>query len=199
LPTLAQLSLAQPAGPAPAVAVRIGLRLRPEIAAARADVAAEEAAVHVAERAKLPGFTAAVGYTTGVDGGINVQGPSANLTVDVPLSNVGAERVAEEESRLAQARARLLEAERAVRRDVASAMRSLAADREALAAATRARDEAAAEVAAATIGYRTGASSSLDLQDARRTYAQAAIGAVTAAATLDRAAATLELVMGENR
>jgi len=199
LPSLASAGIAEPAPIAPAAAVGIGLRLRPEVLAARAGVAAEESAVSVAERARLPGFTAQLGYTTGVDGGLNVKGPSANLLLDVPLSGAGADRVAAERARLAQARARLAGAQRLVEGEIGAAIRSYAADREALVAATRARDEAAAEVTAAAIGYRNGASSSLDLQNARSTYAQAAIGAATAAATLDRAVATLHLVMGENR
>lgn len=199
LPSLASAGIAEPAAIAPAAAVGIGLRLRPEVLAARAAVAAEESAVSVAERTRLPGFTAQLGYTTGVDGGLNVKGPSANLLLDVPLSGIGADRVAAEQARLAQARARLAGAQRLVEGEIEAAIRSYAADREALVAATRARDEAAAEVTAAAIGYRNGASSSLDLQNARSTYAQAAIGAATAAATLDRAVATLHLVMGEHR
>jgi len=199
LPSLASVGIAEPAATAPAAAVGIGLRLRPEVLAARAAVAAEESAVSVAERARLPAFTAQLGYTTGVDGGLNVKGPSASLLFDVPLSGVGADRLAAEQARLGQARAHLAGAQRLVEGEIESAIRSYAADREALVAATRARDEAAAEVTAAAIGYRNGASSSLDLQDARSTYAQAAIGAATAAATLDRAVATLHLVMGENR
>lgn len=199
LPSLASVGIAEPAAIAPAAAVGIGLRLRPEVLAARAGVAAEESAVSVAERARLPGFTAQLGYTVGVDGGLNVKGPSANLLLDVPLSGVEGDRVAAERARLAQARAWLAGAQRLVEGEIAAAIRSYAADREALVAATRARDEAAAEVTAASIGYRNGASSSLDLQNARGTYAQAAIGAATSAATLDRAVATLHLVMGENR
>ncbi len=199
LPSRARVGIADPAAIAAAAAVGIGLRLRPEVLAARAGVAAEESAVSVAEQARLPGFTAQLGYTTGVDGGLNVKGPSANLLLDVPLSGIGADRVAAEQARLAQARARLAGAQRLVEGEIEAAIRSYAADREALVAATRARDEAAAEVTAAAIGYRNGASSSLDLQNARSTYAQAAIGAATAAATLDRAVATLHLVMGENR
>ncbi len=199
LPSLASAGIGEPPAIAPAAAVGIGLRLRPEVLAARAGVAAEEAAVVAAERARLPGFTAQLGYTAGVDGGLNVKGPSANLSLDVPLSGAGADRVAAERARLAQARARLTGAQQLVQGEIEAAIRSSAADREALVAAARARDEAAAEVTATATGYRNGASSSLDLQNARSTYAQAAIDAATAAATLDRAVATLHLVMGENR
>ena len=138
LPSLASVGIAEPAATAPAAAVGIGLRLRPEVLAARAAVAAEESAVSVAERARLPAFTAQLGYTTGVDGGLNVKGPSASLLFDVPLSGVGADRLAAEQARLGQARAHLAGAQRLVEGEIESAIRSYAADREALVAATRA-------------------------------------------------------------
>jgi outer membrane protein TolC len=81
--------------------------------------------------------------------------------------------------------------------EVSTAYESLRAQREAVAASASARSEAQAEVRAAQAGYREGASSSLDLADARRTYAQAAVADAIARAALTQAALTFGLALGE--
>jgi multidrug efflux system outer membrane protein len=198
LPGLADLTLREPlrAAPAPDVAIARALELRPEIAAARADVASEQAAIRVAQRAAIPGVAAQVGYTTGTDTGVHVAGPSANLTVDVPLSHSASDRVRAERARLDQADARLDARQRAIQVEVGNAVRSYAASMVATAAAAHARAAAADEVRATEIGYRAGASSSLDLEDARRVYAQAAVDEATALAAQRQAEATLAALMG---
>jgi outer membrane protein TolC len=177
--------------------VSAALVRRPEIAAARADVRAEEAALRAAHRGVLPALTVQAGYTTGVDTGINVSGPSANVTLNVPLSNAASGRARAEAARLAQAQARAAAASQTVTVEVSTAYESLRAQREAVAASASARSEAQAEVRAAQAGYREGASSSLDLADARRTYAQAAVADAIARAALTQAALTFGLALGE--
>ena len=197
IPTLAQASVSSPAPPSQDAAIASALSTRPEIRSAMAEVAAEEAAVRAAKRAILPALTVQAGYTRGTDSGITVAGPSANVTLDVPVSRVGADRTNAEGARLAQAQARLEGAKRAVTTEVANAFESLRAQREAADATATARSEAAAEVQAALIGYREGASSSLDLADARRTYATAVVDDVTARAALDEAILTFALAVGD--
>ncbi len=198
MPTLAEQTRAlAPSVPASDdAAIAIALQHRPEIAAARADVSSEEAALHVAQRATLPGVIAQVGYTTGVDTAVHVSGPSANVTLDVPLSHAANDRVRAERARLDQATARLDLAQRTITVEVGDAVRTYESGVIASAAATRARVEAAQEVRATQTGYRAGASSSLDLEDARRAYAQAAVDEATALAAQAQAAATLDALMG---
>lgn len=177
--------------------VRLALEDRPEIASARAVVAAQEAAVGVASRGLFPTLIAQVGYAAGVDSGINVAGPSAGVTLEVPLSHASADRVAAQRARLDQARAQLAQAQRAIELEVSAAVQNLLAQREVSVAASRARSEALAELHAIEVGYRSGASSSLDVDDARRTYARAAVDDVAARAALLQSWAALQLALGE--
>ncbi len=184
--------------PDPAHAVRAALAARPEIASAKANVAAEEHAVAVAQRGGLPLLTLSAGMTSGVDTGIAVHGPSVNASLALPIGGAAHDRVLAERARLAQAQALLAKAERAVRVEVGSAARSVAAQESALVAAERALREAKAEVNATQIGYRSGASSSLDVETARATYAQALGADITARYGLAQAQATLQLEIGES-
>ncbi len=177
-------------------AINAAIAARPEVAAARAEVHAEEAAVRAAHRGALPGITAQAGYTAGQDSGINVKGPSANVTLDVPISGANADKVRAEEARLEQSRARVDAVTRTVVNEVGTAYENLRASREALQSAGVARAEAVQEIQAAEIGYRNGASSSLDLADARRTYAQAAVQEVTARAAMYEASESFNLAVG---
>ncbi|MDQ2865934.1 MAG: TolC family protein [Candidatus Eremiobacteraeota bacterium] len=180
-------------------AVQRALANRPEIRSARAEVAAEEYAVRASHRSVLPALTVQAGYTAGTDSGVNVSGPSANVTLDIPVSRVANDRTHAEEARFAQAQARLASATQTVTTEVSNAFESLAAQREAVAAGATARAEAFAEIQAATVGYREGAASSLDLADARRTYAAAVVDDITARAALDESIFTFALAVGEQR
>lgn len=171
---------------------------RPEIVAAREDVASETFALAASHRAILPALTAQAGWTTGIDSGINVSGPNATITLDLPLSGVAAQRAKAQQARLAQARARLDAAVQAVTLEVVSAYETLHAQTDALHATTAARSEAEQELRAAQLGYREGASSSLDLEDARRTYAQAVLDEITAQSALDVERERFALALGED-
>lgn len=197
IPSLAQAAVTVAIPPSRDAAVASALSTRPELQSARAEIAAEEAAVRAASRGVLPALTVQAGYTRGTDSGFTVAGPSANVTLDVPVSNVASDRTRAESARLAQAQARLAGVSQTVTTEVGNAYESLQAQREASAATATARTEAAAEVQAALIGYREGASSSLDLADARRTYATAVVDDVTARAALDEAILTFALAVGE--
>lgn len=178
-------------------AVRQALASRPEVASAQADVEAETHAVDVAKRAGIPALTLAGGYTTGVDTGIKVSGPSANVTMTVPLGGAAHDRVVAEEARLAQAKAQLEKVRRSITVSVGAAVRTQTAQGVALAAAERALREAKAEYDATQIGYRSGASSSLDVESARTTYVAALVAELSAYYDVVRARATLQMLMGD--
>ncbi len=178
-------------------AIAAALHARPEIASAQADVAAEEHAVAVARRGGLPIVTIAGGYTKGVDTGVPVSGPSASVQMNLPIGGAAHDRVLAAQARLAQARALLEKARRAVLVEVGSAVRTYQGERAALAAAQRALRSARAEFTATQIGYASGASSSLDVETARATYVQAMVGEISALYAQARAQATLELLIGQ--
>ena len=178
-------------------AVRVALASRPELASARANVVAEERAVEVAQRGSVPLVSVTVGETSGYDTGIPVRGPSLGAQMTLPLGGAAHDRVLAERARLAQARALYEKARRAIVSEVGSAARTTAAQRAALDAAERALREARAEVDATQIGYRSGASSSLDVESARATYVQTLVTEITARYGFAQAAATLQLEIGD--
>ncbi|HVA27408.1 MAG TPA: TolC family protein [Candidatus Baltobacteraceae bacterium] len=177
-------------------AVEFALAHRPEIALARADVTTEEAALRVAGKAGLPALTAQVGYTYGTDTEIPVHGPSANVTLDFPVSGVSAATAAAQSARVEQARARLTAVTWGLRLEVEAAYRALKTDVYEEFAAGAASAEAEKVVKATELGFNNGASSSLEVTQARLTYAQAAIAKLAGEATFDEALATWPLTLG---
>jgi outer membrane protein TolC len=182
--------------PAVRAAIAQALRTRPEIVSAQQNVAAEEQAVAVARRGILPALTITAGYTRGVDSGIAVSGPTAGIRVSFPVGGAAHDRVAAEEARLDQAKARLETARRRIALEVGSAVRTYAAQIAALQAARRAADEATKELKATEIGYRAGASTSLDVDIARATFVSAVSGEVAAQYASAQSRATLQLLTG---
>ncbi len=182
------------AGVATAVARALGRR--PEVASAKANVGAEEHAVAVAARGGLPLVAVSGGYTTGVDSGVNVRGPSLSVNASLPVGGAAHDRVLAERARLAQAQAQLDKIERQITVQVGAAVRTYRAQTAALAAARRALSEAHAQYVATRTGYRNGASSSLDVETARATYVQALVAQVSAVYAQAQARATLDLLVG---
>ncbi|HEY1868285.1 MAG TPA: TolC family protein [Candidatus Cybelea sp.] len=178
-------------------AIQIALTRRPDVAAARENVAAEEHAVGVARRGGWPLVTLTGGYTTGVDTGIHVSGASATVDVSLPVTGAAHERVLAEEARLTQAQAQLAKLERSVRLEVGATVRDYQAQSVALTASQRALQGAQAEFAATQIGYRSGAVSSLDVEAARTTYVQALVNEISALYAQAKARAALNLVLGQ--
>lgn len=195
---LALQNSALPAPPAadPQKAVARALAQRSDYLSAQQAVRAEEAAVRVAQRGVFPAVTVNAGYTHGYDSGVLVSGPSANVTLSVPLSHAAASRVAAERARLAEAQYKASSVQRGITVAVSSAARTYRQSVRAVDSARRARSAAQQELRATEIGYRSGASSSLDLADARRTYTQAALAEVTALYVQAKAAATLQEEIG---
>jgi outer membrane protein len=190
----AELAAPPPADPQKAVAR--ALAQRSDYLSAQQAVHAETAAVKLAQRGVLPAVSLSAGYTRGYDSGVLVSGPSANVTLSIPLSHAAAARIAAERARLDQARYKAAALQRSITVAVSSAARSYTQSVRAVESARRARAAAEQELHATEIGYRNGASSSLDLADARRTYTQAALAEVAALYAQARAAATLAEEVG---
>ena len=197
--SLLQLEGTAPVAPPPTdpqKAVERALAQRSDLTSARQAVNAEEAAVHAARTGVLPAVTVSAGYTHGYDSGVLVSGPSANVTVSLPLSHAAADRVAAARARLAQAQYKQASLERSISVAVSAAARTYVESVRAVQSARTARIAAEQALRATETGYRSGASSSLDLDVARRTYIQAALAEVTAIYAQAQSAATLEEEMG---
>jgi outer membrane protein TolC len=171
------------------------LASRPELAALLASVDARNAGVALARQAGWPTATIGAGYQRGVDTAIPVQGPQAAVHVDIPLAPGTSDRVAGALAQVDAAQAQLLEARRTIALDVASAVRTARAAETAENAAVRAREAAQRTLSAVELGYREGASSSLDVAEARRTYVQASVDALVAEYNRAQALATLEVLV----
>lgn len=187
-------AVAPPASPQQAVAR--ALAQRSDLASAQQAVHAEEAAVHVAQRGVFPAVTVNAGYTQGMDSGVFVRGPSASVNVNVPVSHATANRASAERARLSQARDKVAALTRQITVDVSAATRTYEESVRALQSGRAARIAAEQELLATQTGYRNGASSSLDVADARRTYVQAALNELNAIYAQAQAAATLQEEMG---
>lgn len=179
----------------PNAASRRALASRPELASLQAQLDARRSDLHLAARASLPTVTANGGFQRGVDTGIPVSGPAATVHVEVPLGFPARDQVASAQAQLDAAQAQLDAERRTVALDAASAARNARAADEALAAAVAARDEAQRALRAVQIGYREGASSSLDVADARRTALQAELNERSAEYAREEAYAALEVAV----
>ncbi len=179
-----------------AAAIQRALVRRPEIAAAIADVAAAQAAYRVSRQAILPAVTLSAGVTRGVDTGVPVSGPSASLSVSLPFGPAARGRADADRLLVNEAQDRLEAVRRSIEVEVGAAVRSYLAQVSAAESAARAAREAQAELTALQIGYRHGASSSLEVETARQTYEQALLAAIAAAYDRDRAAAVLAVLEG---
>jgi len=180
----------------PEAAAQRAIAQRSEVRAASANVDAARANVAVAGFARYPALTASYGYTTGVDGGVRIGGPSLALGAAVPLTGASAAVVRTKNALAAESEARAEGAARAVRLSAAAAARDLAAQRAALAAARVASRAATDELRALRIGYAAGASGALDLSTARDAGVQARVDEIGAVYAEAAARATLLLEVG---
>ncbi|HTJ25077.1 MAG TPA: TolC family protein [Candidatus Limnocylindria bacterium] len=189
---------APPEAPAldPQAAVTRAQLLRPELIAARRTTEAAQASARAARRAQLPALTVGAGYAAGTDSGQHVAAPTVNVTLNLPLSGAARARVDEADAVVAEDQAKADATARAIDLEVSAAARNLAAAQRATAATTEARRQAEAELSATQLGYRNGASSSLELSTARDVYAQAVVDELSAFYDEARARATLSLEVG---
>lgn len=200
--SLAQ-TIAQPIPPVaptplgPEAALMQARLLRPELAAASATTAAARDSRRAALRAAFPAVTLGAGYSRGEDSGVQVAGPTINISVNVPLSGVARAKAAEQAAIVAEAAAKQQSAERTIIVEVGAAARTLAAAGRASAASTEARTQAAQELRATELGYRNGASTSLELTIARDTYAVAVVDELSTLYDEAKARATLAIEVGK--
>ncbi|MDQ6931867.1 MAG: TolC family protein [Candidatus Eremiobacteraeota bacterium] len=180
----------------PARATQIALANRPEIAAAESNVRAQESAIRVAQRGIVPALTLIAGYTKGVDSGVRVSGPNVSAQLALPIAGAARARIAGERARLDEAQAKLAAEQRRVSLEVSAAVRTFLASGRARTAATRAREQALTQLTAATVGYRNGATSSLEVAAARQTYTQAILDELSAIYAVAQTRATLRLQIG---
>ncbi|HXN08179.1 MAG TPA: TolC family protein [Candidatus Acidoferrales bacterium] len=177
-------------------AVARALSQRTEITSAQENVAAASASVSAARVGILPTVTFSAGYEHAVDVGQPIKGPTANAVIELPLNGASASRIREASAALTQARAQARLAQRQVTIEVSSAVRTLNAAILATAASTRARIAAQEELNATVIGYRTGASSSLERTAASATYADARQAELSAIYDEALARAVVQLELG---
>jgi outer membrane protein TolC len=196
LDRLVATPFAPPAALDPQQAVARAFAQRSDLRSAREAVNGEQAAVAAMQRGVLPAVALSAGWTHGYDSGVLVSGPSANVTLNLPLSHAAGDRVAAERARLSQAEDKAAALQRQIAVSVAAVARSYNETMRAVQSARTARVAAQAELRATEIGYRSGASSSLDVADARRTYVQAALDEVNAVYAQAQTAATLQEEMG---
>lgn len=176
-------------------AVERALAARPELAALSAAIEARVAGVELARRAGWPAVAVSGGFQSGVDTAVPVHGPQAAVHLDVPLAAGNGDRVDAARAQADAVRAQLAEQQRTIALAVSSAIRDALAARAAQAAAQRARDEARSALSAVELGYREGASSSLDVDLARRTYVQAAVDTLVAEYRRAQTAALVEVLV----
>ncbi len=196
--TLAALSEApfpQPQSPHEQQAVTRALAMRPELSSLVASLQARNADLAGARRSGVPTATIEGGYQTGVDTGIPVHGAAVAAHFEVPLSSGTHARAAAAQAQVNATYAQLMEERRTIALEVASAVRDARALDAASQAAQQAQEEASKALAAIEVGYREGASSSLDVAVARRTYEDARVQALVATYDSARSQAMLEIVV----
>jgi CzcA family heavy metal efflux pump len=179
------------AAPSPASAVARAEHLRSDVLSAKDAVVAAQAALHAAELQAVPPITVSGGYNTGIDTGFHIAGPTLSASMTLPIPSTARNKVIARRTQLATAQAKVASVLRALDLEVAAAARNLAAAIDAERASDEALRSAQEELAATTLGYRNGVSSSLELTTARSTYDQAVVDAFSS--TYDRLAAEAKL------
>jgi CzcA family heavy metal efflux pump len=176
---------------------QLATKLRPEIVSARLMADAAQAAVGSAKAAGFPALTISGGYLVGTDSGVPVNAPNVNANLTLPLGSGAHDRVAIAAAKATEAKAHAASIERQILLDVAASARMLGASQRAADATTRERQSAEAEMKATEVGYRNGASSSLEVTSARSSYTQAVIDELSARYDLEKARATLDVEVGK--
>jgi len=183
------------AGTANAV-VTNALANRAEIASLSASADAAGAGRRVIAGGAFPVLLVGGGYTAGTDSGVPIGAPSLTASVLFPLGAGAHDRIAAEDAKIAAAKARFEAGRRAIMLEVATSVRSVASLERTLDATQRESLAARAELTATELGYRSGASSSLDVEVARTADTSATIARVDAEYNLAKARAVLALEIG---
>jgi outer membrane protein TolC len=194
------IASANPTAPLPVpaleTAVALADRLRPEIRAARLTSQAAAASIRAARTARAPEVTLESSYGSGLDSGAPIAGPSINLQMQLPLSSVGRDRIRAAEAQALEAESNLRAVERRIELEVTSSARLLTAATQSEESAQSAARLALDEFNATLIGYRHGATPSLDVEAARTTYIQSAIDTITASYARQKLQAQFEIGIG---
>ncbi len=169
---------------------------RPELLSARRTAEAAQAAIRSARALGFPAVVVSGGYLVGTDSGVPINAPGLNASVAIPLSSANKNKVAVAVARAQEARAKAAGIERLVSLNVAASARTLAATQRAAAATVRARASAQAELRATELGYRNGATTSLELLAARSSYTQAVVDEVSALYDVEKARNILTVETG---
>ncbi len=164
----------------PDKAVARALAMRGDLRSADENVRAAEAGVRAAQRGTIPPITISGGYTKGSDSGFPVHGPTVSAQMAIPLGGALGAKVRTQRALLAAATAKRDAVSRQIATEVGAAARNAAAAVEAQRASDAAYQAARAELDASSLGYRNGASTSLDLASSRTAYAQAQVDALSA-------------------
>jgi CzcA family heavy metal efflux pump len=183
--------------PVPDAAVASALAVRSDLRSADDNVRAAEVAVRAAQRGAIPPITLNAGYARGVDSGFTIAGPTVSAQMQIPLGGSLGAKVRAGRALLDAANARRAGVVRSITVDVAAATRTVAATVEAERATSGAFAAARAELDAASLGYVSGALTSLDLSSARAAYAQAQVDALSALYDRLQAQATLDLEVSQ--
>lgn len=169
---------------------------RAEIASLSASADAAGAGRRVIAGGAFPVLLVGGGYTAGTDSGVPIGAPSLTASVLFPLGAGARDRIAVEDAKIAAAKARFEAGRRAIMLEVATSVRSVASLERTLDATQRESLAARAELTATELGYRSGASSSLDVEVARTADTSATIARVDAEYNLAKARAVLALELG---
>ncbi len=174
-------------------AIARALAVRPDVLSAEANVAAARSAVSAASTARIPPVTVSAGYTVGTDSTFATRGLSLAASAAIPIGNALGAKVSAQRALVTQASSKRDALRRAIAVEVGAAVRTAKATADARAATAAALVAARAELAAVTLGYASGASTSLDVSSAVATYQQAVVDDVSALYDLLQAQATLDL------
>jgi outer membrane protein TolC len=128
---------------------------------------------------------------------VSIGGPTISAQVAIPLGGALGAKVRAQRALLDAANARRDAVTRQISVEVGAAARNATATGEAERATATALDAARAELDAASLGYRNGASTSLDLSTARTAYAQAQVDELSALYDRLQAQAVLDLEVSQ--
>jgi CzcA family heavy metal efflux pump len=181
----------------PEQAVTRALANRADVRSADENVRAAQAGVRAAQRAVIPPVTISAGYTRGVDSGVKIGGPTIGAQMAIPLGGALGAKVRAQRALLDAATAKREGVVRQISLEVGSAARTAAATVDAERATATALNAARAELDAASLGYRNGASTSLDLSSARSAYVQAQVDELSALYDRLQAQAVLDLEVSQ--
>ena len=177
-------------------------RIDPQLAQFRASVEQAVAQERSAKSQRAPSVGLNVGYLVQrapAFGGISSGGPTAALTVSVPLGDRGTIRGAEQAARARQAVAREQLRGRAaqVQADVEQTVAAIESAKARLAFSNTSLDQAREVLRLAQFGYERGALSVLDILSARNELAAAQSEVTQASADLGASVGRLQLTVGE--